>query len=81
MHFQTSTNVKNHVNKDFRIKDINKVYSTNFLGVILDSTFSWGPHINNLASKLNSDVFSFYFPQKPWEWFTSLIFIHYCHMA
>jgi len=65
MHFQTSTNVKNHVNKDFRIKDINKVYSTNFLGLILDSTFSWGPHINNLASKLNSDVFSFYFPQKP----------------
>jgi len=41
MLFQTSTNVKNHVNKDFRIKHINKVYSTNFLGLILDSTFSW----------------------------------------
>jgi hypothetical protein len=54
MHFQTSTNVKTHVNKDFKIKHINKVYSTNFLGLILDSTFSWGPHINNLASKLNS---------------------------
>ena len=34
MDFQTPSNAKNHVNKDFKIKHINKVYSTNFLGLI-----------------------------------------------
>ena len=54
MDFQTPSNAKNHVNKDFKIKHINKVYSTNFLGLILDSTLSWNPYINKLATKLNS---------------------------
>ena len=54
MDFQTSSSSKNHVNNDFKIKHINKVHTTNFLGLILNSTLSWSPHINNLTTKLNS---------------------------
>ena len=54
MDFQSSSNAKKHVNKDFKIKLINKVCSTNFLGLILDSTLSWYPHINNLVTRINS---------------------------
>jgi len=33
---------------------INNTYSTNFLGLTLDSTLSWKTHIDQLSSKLNS---------------------------
>jgi len=33
---------------------INNMYSTNFLGLTLDSTLSWKTHIDQLSSKLNS---------------------------
>ena len=41
MDFQLSSNAKKHVNKDFKIKHINKICSTNFLGLMLNSTLSW----------------------------------------
>jgi hypothetical protein len=36
---------------------INDTYSTNFLGLTLDSTLSWKTHIDQLSSKLNSACF------------------------
>jgi len=54
MDFGTSSSAKNHVNNDIKIKYINKVHITNFLGLIPDSTLSWSPHINSLTTKLNS---------------------------
>lgn len=35
---------------------LNKVQSTKFLGVVIDERMSWEPHLDNLASKLNSCI-------------------------
>jgi len=44
------------VDLQIRYKDnlINNMYSTNFLGLTLDSTLSWKTYIDQLSSKLNS---------------------------
>ena len=50
--------VKNYyavnVNTNYKTNRINNVYYTNFLGLTLGNTLSWKPHIDHLASKLNS---------------------------
>jgi len=42
------------VNITYKPNRINNVYYTNSLGLMLDSTLSWKPHIDQLISKLNS---------------------------
>jgi len=39
---------------NYKTNRINNVYHTNFLGLTLDSTLPWKPHIGQLTSKLNS---------------------------
>jgi hypothetical protein len=54
MHFMSKTNDAVNVNINYQTNQINKVYYTNFLGLTLDSTLSWKPHIDQLIPKLNS---------------------------
>jgi len=42
------------MNINYKTNRINNVYYTKFLGLTLDSTLSWKPHIDQLISKLNS---------------------------
>ena len=54
MQFMPKTNYAVNVNINYKTNQINDVYHTNFLGLTLDSTLSWRPHIDQLNSKLNS---------------------------
>jgi len=42
-----------NVNISHKTIQISNVSHTNFLGLTLDSTLSWKPHIDQLISKLN----------------------------
>ena len=42
------------IRSSYKANLINNTYSTNFLGLNLDSTLSWKTHIDQLSSKLNS---------------------------
>ena len=37
-------------------KKLQKVHSTKFLGVVIDESLSWEPHLDHLAAKLNSCI-------------------------
>ena len=50
----SKTNCAVNVNINYKINRINNVYYTKFLGLTLDGTLSWKPHIDQLISKLNS---------------------------
>jgi len=54
MQFISKTNYAVNVNVNYKTNRINNVYYTKFLGLMLDSTLSWKPHIDQLISKLNS---------------------------
>ena len=54
MQFMSKTNYAVNVNINYKTNRINNVYYTNFLGLTLDRTLSWKPHIDQLISKLNS---------------------------
>jgi len=55
-YIQFTAKHKPAVDLPIRYKDnlINNTYSTNFLGLTLDSTLSWKTHVDQLSSKLNS---------------------------
>ena len=50
----SKTNYAVNMNINYKTNRINNVYYTKFLGLTLDSTLSWKPHIDQLISKLNS---------------------------
>jgi hypothetical protein len=54
MQFLSKTNCAVNVNINHKSNQISNVCCTNFLGLTLDSTLSWKPHIDQLISKLNS---------------------------
>jgi len=54
MQFLSKTNYAINVNISHKTIQIRNVCHTNFLGLTLDSTLSWKPHIDQLISKLNS---------------------------
>jgi len=54
MQFSSKTNCEVNMNKNYKSNPIINVSCTNFLGLTLDSTLSWKPHIDQLISKLNS---------------------------
>jgi len=54
MQFLSKTNYAINVNISHKTIQISNVCPTNFLGVTLDSTLSWKPHLDQLISKLNS---------------------------
>jgi len=54
MQFMSKTNYGVNMNTKYKTSRINNVYYTNFLGLTLDNTLSWKPHIDQLISKLNS---------------------------
>jgi hypothetical protein len=54
MQFMSKTNYAVDINIHYKTIQINNVYCTHFLGMTLDSTLSWKPHIDQLISKLNS---------------------------
>jgi len=43
-----------NVHISYKDNPTNNTYSTNFLGLTLDSTLSWKTHVDQLSSKLNS---------------------------
>ena len=53
----SKTNYAVNVNINYKSNRINNLYYTNFLGLTLDSTLSWKPHIDQLISKLNSECY------------------------
>ena len=54
MQFLSKSNYVINVNIIHKTIQISNVHHTNFLGLTLDSTLSWKPHIDQLISKLNS---------------------------
>jgi len=52
MQFMSKTNCAVYVNINYKTNRINNVYYTNFLGLMLDSTLSWKPLIDQLISKI-----------------------------
>ena len=53
MQFLSKSNYVINVNIIHKTIQISNVHHTNFLGLTLDSTLSWKPHIDQLISKLN----------------------------
>jgi hypothetical protein len=54
MQFLSKTNFAIKAQKGYKINQRTSVCHTNFLGLTLDNTLSWKPHIDYLTSKLNS---------------------------
>jgi hypothetical protein len=54
MQLLSKTNYAINMNISNKTNQISNVHHTNFLGVTLDSTLSWKPHIDQLISKMNS---------------------------
>ena len=54
MQFLSKTNYAVNANINHKTDRISNVYHTKSLGLTLDSTLSWKPHIDQLISKLNS---------------------------
>ena len=54
MQFMSKTSHPINININLKTNRIDNVYCTKFLGLILDSTLSWKPHIDQLIPKLNS---------------------------
>jgi hypothetical protein len=54
MHFTTKPKFAVDIPIRHQVNPIINTYSTNFLGLTLDSTLSWKTHIDQLSSKLNS---------------------------
>jgi hypothetical protein len=54
MQFMSKNNHTDDISIHYKTIQINNVYCTNFLGLTLDITLSWKPHIDKLISKGNS---------------------------
>jgi len=54
MHFTTKSKLAVDVHISHKINPIINTYSTNLLGLTMDSTLSWKTHIDQLSTKLNS---------------------------
>jgi len=54
MQFMSKINHSVNININHKTNRNTNVYCTNFLGLTLDSTLSWKPHIDQLIPKLNS---------------------------
>jgi hypothetical protein len=53
-HFTTKSKLAVDIHINHKINPIINTYSTNFVGLTLDSTLSWKTHTDQLSSKLNS---------------------------
>ena len=52
-HFTTKSKLAVHIDISHKINPIINTYSTNFLGLTLDSILSWTTHTDQQSSKLN----------------------------
>ena len=58
MQFSSKTNYAPMVNLSYKSNSVFNVGFTQFLGLSLDSSLSWKPHIDQLNSKLNSAYYT-----------------------
>ena len=57
MKFSSKTNYVPMIHFSYKSNSVSNVGLTQFLGLLLDSSLSWKPHIDQLNSKLNSANF------------------------
>ena len=58
LHFSTKTSLSLDMKLEYNNKSIDTKLDTKFLGIIIDSTLKWLPHIDSLLMKLDAACYA-----------------------